>query len=55
MPEMTMDEAMVSYYKHYKPVATKNLEEQKRREKIIFLSILITILLIGIVLYYTNS
>jgi len=55
MPEMTMDEAMVSYYKHYKPVATKNLEEQKRREKIIFLSILLSILFTCIILYHSNS
>ena len=52
---MTMDEAMVAYYKHYKPVATKNIEEQKRREKIIFLSILITMIISGLVLYYTNT
>jgi hypothetical protein len=52
---MSMDEAMVAYYKHYKPVAVKNLEEQRRREKIIFLSILITLLIIGVILYYSNT
>jgi len=55
MPELTMDEAMVAYYKNYKPVATKNLEEQRKREKIIFLSILITMIISGVVLYYSNT
>jgi fumarate reductase subunit C len=55
IPEMTMDEAMVAYYKNYKPVAVKNLEEQKRREKIIFLSILIAMIIVCAALYYTNT
>jgi len=55
IPEMTMDEAMVAYYKNYKPVAVKNLEEQKRREKIIFLSIIIAMIIVCAALYYTNT
>lgn len=55
IPEMTMDEAMVAYYKNYKPVAVKNLEEQKRREKSSFFSILIAMIIVCAVLYYTNT
>lgn len=55
MPELTMDEAMVEYYKNYKPVTIKNYEEQKRREKIIFISIIITLIIISAVLYFSNK
>jgi len=54
LPEVTMDEAMVAYYKHYKPVAVKNLEEQRRREKIVFLSIFLVIFISSITLYYSQ-
>lgn len=53
-PEISMDEAMVSYYKNYKPKSVKNLEEKKRREKIIFFCILITIIIVCAILYNTN-
>jgi len=54
IPEMSLDEAMVSYYKNYKPISIKNLEEQKRREKIIFFSIILTTIMISFILYFSN-
>ena len=54
IPEMSMDEAMVSYYKNYIPISIKNLDEQKRREKIIFFSIILTTIIISFILYFSN-
>ena len=51
VPEVTTEEAMSSYYSHYKPKAVSNIEEKKRREKIIYLVIILFILAIGIYLY----
>ena len=51
VPEVTTEEAMSSYYSHYKPKAVTNLEEKKRREKIIYLVIILFILAVGIYLY----
>ena len=50
-PEITMDEAMVAYYEHYKPKAIKEEVQRKRREKYAFLFIVITALLLGLYLY----
>lgn len=51
MPEMTMDEAMIAYYEHYKPKEVKNEEQRKRREKYVFLGIVLLILIAVIYLY----
>ena len=50
-PEITMDEAMVAYYEHYKPKAIKEEVQRKRREKYAFLFIVITALQLGLYLY----
>ena len=50
-PELTMEDAMVSYYEHYKPKAIKVKEERKRREKYVFLGIIIIITFLTIYLY----
>jgi hypothetical protein len=39
-PEITLEEAMVQYYEHYKPKAVTDNEARSRREKIIFCVIL---------------
>ena len=51
MPEMTMDEAMIAYYEHYKPKEVKNEEQRKRREKYVFLGIVLLIMIAVIYLY----
>lgn len=40
-PEITLEEAMVQYYEHYKPKAVVDTEARSRREKIIFFIILL--------------
>ena len=45
LPEMTMDEAMIAYYEHYKPKAVKDEEQRKRREKFVFLGIILFIII----------
>jgi len=51
MPEMTMDEAMIAYYEHYKPKEVKNEEQRRRREKYVFLGIVLLIIIAVIYLY----
>jgi len=51
MPEMTMDEAMIAYYEHYKPKEVKNEEQRRRREKYVFLGIVILIIIAVTYLY----
>ena len=51
MPEMTMDEAMIAYYEHYKPKAVKDEEHRKRREKYVFLGIILVIVIAVTYLY----
>jgi len=51
MHEMTMDEAMIAYYEHYKPKEVKNEEQRKRREKYVFLGIVLLIIIAVIYLY----
>lgn len=51
MPEMTIDEAMIAYYEHYKPKEVKNEEQRKRREKYVFLGIVLLIIIAVIYLY----
>jgi hypothetical protein len=50
-PEITMEEAMVKYYEHYKPKAVKEKEQRKRREKYVFSAVVIVIILLTVYLY----
>ena len=50
-PEITMEDAMVQYYEHYKPKAIKDKEQRKRREKYVFLGLIILIMLLTLYLY----
>ena len=49
--ELTMEEAMNAYYEHYKPKIVKGKEEQKRRNKLIFGFLIISICIIAALLY----
>jgi len=51
LPEITMEEAMVNYYEHYKPKAVKDKEQRKRREKYVFAGIIVIIILLTTYLY----
>jgi hypothetical protein len=51
LPEKTMEEAMVSYYEHYKPKAVKDKEQRKKREKYVFAGIVGVIILLTLYLY----
>jgi len=51
LPEITMEEAMVKYYEHYKPKVVKENEQRKRREKYVFFGIIGLIILATIFLY----
>lgn len=50
-PEITMEDAMVAYYEHYKPKAIKYKEERKRRERYVFAGIVLVISIMTIYLY----
>ena len=49
--EITLDEAMEQYYNNYKPKQKKNIEERKRREKLIFMGIIFLLIFISIYFY----
>lgn len=51
LPELTMEEAMTAYYQNYIPKTVKDNENRKRREKIIFLAILMIIVVVSVFLY----
>jgi len=51
LPELTMDEAMSSYYEHYKPKVVKDKETRRFREKMVFAGFVSAILIIGAFLY----
>jgi fumarate reductase subunit C len=51
LPIMSMEQAMTAYYENYKPKEIKDLEQKKRREKIVFTIILSTFTLFAIYLY----
>ena len=51
LPEITMEEAMVKYYEHYKPKAIKEKEQRQRREKYVFVGITGLIVALTIYLY----
>ena len=48
---ITLDEAMEKYYNNYKPKQNKNIEEKKRREKLIFMGIIFLLIFISIYFY----
>jgi len=50
-PELTMEDAMVQEYEHYKPKAIKVKEERKLREKYVFMGLVILITLLTLYLY----
>jgi hypothetical protein len=50
-PELSMEDAMVSYYEHYKPKAVKAKEQRRRREKYVFAGLILVILLMTAYLY----
>ena len=49
IPEVTMEEALSSYYDNYKPRVVKSTEEYNRREKIAFI---VGLVLIIIAIYF---
>lgn len=51
VPEVSLEEAMLQYYEHYKPKQVKNKEQLVRREKIAFICLLLFIVLMLIYLY----
>ena len=51
LPEITMEEAMVSYYEHYKPKAIKDKEHRQRREKYVFIGIIALVIALTVYLY----
>jgi len=50
-PELSLDDAMIAYYEHYKPKEVKNEEQRKQREKYVFLGFIIIIIGLGWRLY----
>ena len=50
-PTINFDEAMTKYYEYYKPKAVKNNEERKKRERIIFFSIICVFIISASYLY----
>jgi hypothetical protein len=40
---MTLEETMTAYYEHYKPKEVKNMEERRRREKLVLLGSIVLI------------
>ena len=50
LPELSMDEAMIRYYDHYRPKVVKNIEQRRRRERFVFVGIvLLVVILVGTV------
>ena len=50
---MTLEETMTAYYEHYKPKEVKNMEDRRRREKIVMISSIV--LIVGVAGYlYTK-
>jgi hypothetical protein len=48
LPELSMDEAMVKYYENYRPKVVKDVEQRRRRERFVFIGIvLLIIVLVG--------
>jgi len=53
MPTLNLEEALASYYDHYKPKEVKDIQERARREKIAF-SIVIMCLFICVTYFYNK-
>jgi fumarate reductase subunit C len=51
LPILSLEQAMTAYYENYKPKEIKDLEQKKRREKIVFTIILSTFTLFAVYLY----
>jgi fumarate reductase subunit C len=51
LPTLTLEQSMTHYYENYKPKEIKDLEQRKRREKIIFSVVLTTFTLTALYLY----
>ena len=49
--EISLEDAMIKYYEHYKPKAVQNNEHLIRREKYIFLGLIIFIIIMLILFY----
>jgi hypothetical protein len=49
--EVSMDDAMISYYEHYKPKEVKQEEHRKSREKYVFLFFIMVVIGSGWYLY----
>ena len=49
--QVSMEDALRSYYEHYKPKAVVNAEQRRWREKFIFLGISVGALLLAVLLY----
>jgi len=50
-PEISMDQAMVSYYELYRPKEVKDEEQRRRREKIAFIGFVGVIGVAAVYLY----
>jgi hypothetical protein len=50
-PEIAFEDAMIAYYEHYKPKKVKDTEQLLRREKVVFIGLLVSILMLLIFLY----
>jgi hypothetical protein len=50
-PELTMEEALTSYYNNYKPKKINDVETRQFREKMVFLGVISTVLIMCAVLY----
>lgn len=48
---MTMEESMSAYYELYKPKEVKDLEQRRRREKIVFIAFILIVALSAAYLY----
>ena len=53
LPTLTMEQAMSAYYENYKPKEVIDLEQRKRREKYVFVGVLIIIVAAATYLYRT--
>lgn len=51
LPTLTMEQAMSAYYENYKPKEVIDLEQRKRREKYVFVGVLIIIVAAATYLY----
>lgn len=51
IPELTMEEAMTTYYNNYKPKVVKDNETRNFRKKIVFAGIISVILIFSALLY----